>query len=224
MIALLLACSDVPVVEPAAMMTEPTIIEETEAVVVELEELPVEPVLEEGEPIEEEPVDEAELAVLEETEAAVVWYDSLPPEEQIIVGLVGEAVDRTVDELVEHNRIRPSAVPWIGWARDTLKLIFGLGIAVLLARTRRPTVDAEAIAEQAAEHILGRADVVARSSEVGRLAELDKLRQANAEARAEVARLRQRPEAAAALPGLEDPEARRRAVEEAGRAALRRRR
>ena len=211
MIALLLACADVPVVEPAAMMADlPVTVDEAEPVVVELEALPIVPETE----TEPEPADEA----------AVVWYDSLPPEEQIIVGLVGEAVDRTVDELVEHNRIRPSAIPWIGWARDTLKLIFGLGIAVLLARTRRPTVDAEAIAEQAADRILGRADVVARESEVGRLAELDRLRIAHAEARSEIARLRQRPDTSPALPGLEDPEARRLAVEEAGRAALRRRR
>ena len=188
MIALLLACADVPVVEPAAMMAdEPVTVEEAEQVVLQLEALPIVP------ETEAEPETTDEPTVLAETEAAVVWYDSLPPEEQIIVGLVGEAVDRTVDELVEHNRIRPSAIPWIGWARDTLKLIFGLGIAVLLARTRRPTVDAEAIAEQAAEHILGRADVVARDT-------------------------------SPALPGLEDPEARRLAVEEAGRAALRRRR
>jgi hypothetical protein len=218
-IALLLACADVPVVEPAAMMAdEPVTVDEAEPVVVELEALPIVPETE----TEPEPADEP--TVLVETEAAVVWYDSLPPEEQIIVGLVGEAVDRTVDELVEHNRIRPSAVPWIGWARDTLKLIFGLGIAVLLARTRRPTVDAEAIAEQAADRILGRADVVARESEVGRLAELDRLRIAHAEAQSEIARLRQRPDTSPALPGLEDPEARRLAVEEAGRAALRRRR
>jgi len=218
-IALLLACADVPVVEPAAMMAdEPVTVDEAEPVVVELEALPI--VTE----TEAEPETTDEPTVLAETEAAVVWYDSLPPEEQIIVGLVGEAVDRTVDELVEHNRIRPSAIPWIGWARDTLKLVFGLGIAVLLARTRRPTVDAEAIAEQAADRILGRADVVARESEVGRLAELDRLRIAHAEARSEIARLRQRPDTSPALPGLEDPEARRLAVEEAGRAALRRRR
>lgn len=219
MIALLLACADAPVVEPAAMMaSEPVTVDEAEPVVVELEALPIVP------ETEAEPDTTDEPTVIAETEAAVVWYDSLPPEEQIIVGLVGEAVDRTVDELVEHNRIRPSAIPWIGWARDALKLIFGLGIAVLLARTRRPTVDAEAIAEQAADRILGRADVVARESEVGRLAELDRLRIAHAEARSEIARLRQRPDTSPALPGLEDPEARRLAVEEAGRAALRRRR
>ena len=208
MIALLLACSDLPEVAPAEMMTEPTIIEETEAVVVELEELPVEP---------------AEDAV-EVTD----WTSTLPAEDQIVIGIVNdavdEAVDRTVADLLAAERIRPSSVPVVGFLRDLAKLALGLGLAVMLARARRPKVDVEAIADGAAERILGRANVVARESEVGRLAELDRLRIAHAEARAEVARLRQRPEAAAALPGLEDPEARRRAVEEAGRAALRRRR
>jgi len=132
-IALLLACADVPVVEPAAMMAdEPVTVDEAEPVVVELEALPIVPEVE----AEPEPADEP--TVLAETEAAVVWYDSLPPEEQIIVGLVGEAVDRTVDELVEHNRIRPSAIPWIGWDEEEEPLrrrlpsmptgrLFGLG-------------------------------------------------------------------------------------------------
>jgi len=211
---LLLACSDLPADEVEPVIIDEVVTEvEKGGVVVELEQLPAE-----TEELTEEP---AELEA--DTDAAVIWYDSLPPEEQILVALVDEAVDHTVDRLVEQNRVRPSAVPWIGWLRDTLKLVFGLGVAVLLARTRRPSVDTEAIAEKAAERILGRADVVARESEVGRLAELDRLRQEHAKALAEVERLRRRPAASAALPGLEDPEARRRAVEEAGRAALRRR-
>jgi len=215
-IALLLACADAPVVEPAAMMLdEPITDTQAEGVAVVLEEVLA------------EVAEDAPAEVVEPAIQPVDWTESLPAEDQILIGLLNEAVDeaaeRTVDELLEQNRIRPSAVPWIGWARDSLKLVFGLGIALLLARTRRTTVDTEAIAEQAAERILGRADVVARESEVGRLAELDKLRQAHAEARAEIARLRQRPATSPALPGLEDPEARRLAVEERGRQALRRR-
>jgi 3-oxoacyl-ACP reductase-like protein len=215
-IALLLACADAPVVEPAAMMLdEPITDTQAEGVAVVLEEVLA------------EVAEDAPAEVVEPAIQPVDWTESLPAEDQILIGLLNEAVDeaaeRTVDELLEQNRIRPSAVPWIGWARDSLKLVFGLGIALLLARTRRTTVDTEAIAEQAAERILGRADVVARESEVGRLAELDKLRQAHAEARSEIARLRQRPATSPALPGLEDPEARRLAVEERGRQALRRR-
>ena len=197
------------------MLDEPITDTQAEGVAVVLEEVLA------------EVAEDAPAEVVEPAIQPVDWTESLPAEDQILIGLLNEAVDeaaeRTVDELLEQNRIRPSAVPWIGWARDSLKLVFGLGIALLLARTRRTTVDTEAIAEQAAERILGRADVVARESEVGRLAELDKLRQAHAEARAEIARLRQRPATSPALPGLEDPEARRLAVEERGRQALRRR-
>jgi len=197
------------------MLDEPITDTQAEGVAVVLEEVLA------------EVAEDAPAEVVEPAIQPVDWTESLPAEDQILIGLLNEAVDeaaeRTVDELLEQNRIRPSAVPWIGWARDSLKLVFGLGIALLLARTRRTTVDTEAIAEQAAERILGRADVVARESEVGRLAELDKLRQAYAEARAEIARLRQRPATSPALPGLEDPEARRLAVEERGRQALRRR-
>ena len=212
MIALLLACADIPEPAPAAMvLDEPVTEQEAEGVVVELEQ----------------PA-EAEVVEIIEAEEVTDWTDTLPPEDQIVIGIVNdavdEAVDRTVADLLAADRIRPSSVPVVGFLRDLAKLALGLGLAVMLARARRPKVDVEAIAEGAAERILGRADVVARESEVGRLAELDRLRIAHAEARAEVARLRQRPEAAAALPGLEDPEARRRAVEEAGRAALRRRR
>jgi len=211
-IALLLACADIPEPAPAAMvLDEPVTEQEAEGVVVELEQ----------------PA-EAEVVEIIEAEEVTDWTDTLPPEDQIVIGIVSdavdEAVDRTVEDLLAADRIRPSSVPVVGFLRDLAKLALGLGLAVMLARARRPKVDIEAIAEGAAERILGRADVVARESEVGRLAELDRLRIAHAEARAEVARLRQRPEAAAALPGLEDPEARRRAVEEAGRAALRRRR
>lgn len=216
MIALLLACADAPVVEPAAMMLdEPITDTQAEGVAVVLEEVLA------------EVAEDAPTEVVEPAIQPVDWTESLPAEDQILIGLVNEAVDeavdRTVDELMERNRIRPSSVPVVGFVRDAIKLIFGLGIALLLARARRTTVDTEAIAEQAAERILGRADVVARESEVGRLAELDKLRQAHAEARAEIARLRQRPATSPALPGLEDPEARRLAVEERGRQALRRR-
>ncbi len=197
------------------MLDEPITDTQAEGVAVVLEEVLA------------EVAEDAPAEVVEPAIQPVDWTESLPAEDQILIGLLNEAVDeaaeRTVDELLEQNRIRPSAVPWIGWARDSLKLVFGLGIALLLARTRRTTVDTEAIAEQAAERILGRANVVARESEVGRLAELDTLRQAHAEARAEIARLRQRPATSPALPGLEDPEARRLAVEERGRQALRRR-
>ncbi len=216
MIALLLACADAPVVEPAAMMLdEPITDTQAEGVAVVLEEVLA------------EVAEDAPAEVVEPAIQPVDWTESLPAEDQILIGLLNEAVDdaaeRTVDELLEQNRIRPSSVPVVGFVRDAIKLIFGLGIALLLARTRRTTVDTEAIAEQAAERILGRANVVARESEVGRLAELDKLRQAHAEARSEIARLRQRPATSPALPGLEDPEARRLAVEERGRQALRRR-
>jgi len=215
-IALLLACADAPVVEPAAMMLdEPITDTQAEGVAVVLEEVLA------------EVAEDAPAEVVEPAIQPVDWTESLPAEDQILIGLLNEAVDdaaeRTVDELLEQNRIRPSSVPVVGFVRDAIKLIFGLGIALLLARTRRTTVDTEAIAEQAAERILGRANVVARESEVGRLAELDKLRQAHAEARSEIARLRQRPATSPALPGLEDPEARRLAVEERGRQALRRR-
>ena len=210
---LLLACSDLPADEVEPVIIDEVVTEVETGVVVELEQLPAE-----TEELTEEP---AELEA--DTDAAVIWYDSLPPEEQILVALVDEAVDHTVDRLVEQNKIRPTSVPVVGFVRDAIKLILGLGIALLLARARRASVDTEAIAEQAAERILGRADVVARESEVKRLAELDRLRQEHARALAEVERLRRRPAASAALPGLEDPEARRRAVEEAGRAALRRR-
>ena len=197
------------------MLDEPITDTQAEGVAVVLEEVLA------------EVAEDAPAEVVEPAIQPVDWTESLPAEDQILIGLVNEAVDeavdRTVDELMERNRIRPSSVPVVGFVRDAIKLIFGLGIALLLARARRTTVDTEAIAEQAAERILGRADVVARESEVGRLAELDKLRQAHAEARSEIARLRQRPATSPALPGLEDPEARRLAVEERGRQALRRR-
>jgi len=197
------------------MLDEPITDTQAEGVAVVLEEVLA------------EVAEDAPAEVVEPAIQPVDWTESLPAEDQILIGLVNEAVDeavdRTVDELMERNRIRPSSVPVVGFVRDAIKLIFGLGIALLLARARRTTVDTEAIAEQAAERILGRANVVARESEVGRLAELDTLRQAHAEARAEIARLRQRPATSPALPGLEDPEARRLAVEERGRQALRRR-
>ena len=211
MIALLLACADVPVVEPAAMMVdEPVTAEEAEVVELDHEAQPIVP--------EVEPETDSEAI------QPIDWTESLPPEEQLLIGLLNEAVDeaaeRTVEELIDAERIRPGSIPVVGFFRDLAKLLLGLGLAVMLARARRPQVDTAAIAE----HILGRADVVARESEVGRLAELDRLRIAHAEARSEIARLRQRPDTSPALPGLEDPEARRLAVEEAGRAALRRRR
>jgi hypothetical protein len=121
--------------------------------------------------------------------------------------VVDEAVDITIDKLVEENRIRPSALPWGGWLRDSLKLVFGLMVAVLLARTRRPQVNTDDLAEAA-------------PADRG---ELDRLRAEHAATVAQLERMRRQPAAAVALPGLEDPDARRRAVEQAGRDALRRR-
>ncbi len=150
MIALILACADIPEPAPAAMvLDEPVTEQEAEGVIVELEQ-----------PAEAE----AEVIEIIEAEQVTDWTDTLPPEDQIVIGIVNdavdEAVDRTVADLLAADRIRPSSVPVVGFLRDLAKLALGLGLAVMLARARRPKVDIEAIAEGAAERILGRADVV----------------------------------------------------------------
>ena len=213
MIALLLACAAAPTVEVPAMVLDDEPVTETEAegVTVELE------AVDDAEPTDDEPVPAEVVEVVPvEADSTSDWVESLPPEEQLVLMVVDEAVDITIDKLVEENRIRPSALPWVGWLRDSLKLVFGLIVAVLLARTRRPQVDTDDLAERVA------AAMPAPQAAPADRGELDRLRAEHAATVAQLERMRRQP-APAALPGLEDPDARRRAVEEAGRAALRRR-
>ena len=216
MIALLLACAAAPTVEvPAIVLDEPVTETEAEGVTVELD------AVDDAEPTDDEPVPadvvEAVEVVPVEADSTSDWVESLPAEEQLVLMVVDEAVDITIDKLVEQNRIRPSAMPWVGWLRDSLKLVFGLFVAVLLARTRRPQVDTDGLAERVAAIM---PTPQAAPSDRG---ELDRLRAEHAATVAQLERLRRQPAPAAALPGLEDPDARRRAVEQAGRDALRRR-
>ena len=213
MIALLLACAAAPTVEVPAMVLDDEPVTETEAegVTVELE------AVDDAEPTDDEPVPAEVVEVVPvEADSTSDWVESLPPEEQLVLMVVDEAVDITIDKLVEENRIRPSALPWVNWARDTAKLVFGLIIAVLLARTRRPQLDTDDLAERVAAVL---ATPQAAPSDRG---ELERLRAEHAATVAQLERMRRQP-APAALPGLEDPDARRRAVEQAGRDALRRR-
>jgi hypothetical protein len=212
-IPLLLACAAAPTVEvPAIVLDEPVTETEAEGVTVELD------AVDDAEPTDDEPapaeVVEAVEVVPVEADSTSDWVESLPAEEQLVLSAIDEAVDITIDKLVEQNRIRPSAMPWVGWLRDSLKLVFGLFVAVLLARTRRPQVNTDDLAERVAA---GLADWDRARAELGRL------RAEHAATVAQLERMRRQPAPAAALPGLEDPDARRRAVEEAGRAALRRR-
>jgi len=209
-IALLLACAAAPTVEvPAMVLDEPVTETEAEGVTVELE------AVDDAEPTDDGPVPAEVVEVVPvEADSTSDWIESLPPEEQLVLMVVDSAVDVTIDRLVEENRIRPSALPWVGWLRDSLKLVFGLIVAVLLARTRRPQLDTDDLAERVAT---GLADWDRAR------AELERLKAEHAATVAQLERMRRQPAPAAALPGLEDPEARRRAVEEAGRAALRRR-
>ncbi len=213
MIALLLACAAAPTVEvPAMVLDEPVTETEAEGVTVELE------AVDDTEPTDDGPVPAEVVEVVPvEVDSTSDWIESLPPEEQLVLMVVDEAVDITIDKLVEENRIRPSALPWVNWARDTAKLVFGLIIAVLLARTRRPQLDTDDLAERVA------AIMPAPQAAPSDRGELERLRRQHAETVAQLERMRRQPAPAAALPGLEDPDARRRAVEEAGRAALRRR-
>ena len=216
MIALLLACAAAPTVEaPAIVLDEPVTETEAEGVTVELD------AVDDAEPTDDEPVPadvvEAVEVVPVEADSTSDWVESLPAEEQLVLMVVDEAVDITIDKLVEQNRIRPSAMPWVGWLRDSLKLVFGLLVAVLLARTRRPQVNTDDLAERVAAIM---PTPQAAPSDRG---ELDRLRAEHAATVAQLERLRRQPAPAAALPGLEDPDARRRAVEQAGRDALRRR-
>ena len=213
MIPLLLACAAAPTVEvPAIVLDEPVTETEAEGVTVELD------AVDDAEPTDDEPVPaevvEAVDVVPVEADSTSDWVESLPAEEQLVLMVVDEAVDITIDKLVEQNRIRPSAMPWVGWLRDSLKLVFGLIVAVLLARTRRPQVDTDDLAERVAAGLVDWDRV---------RAELERLRAEHAATVGQLERMRRQPAPAAALPGLEDPDARRRAVEEAGRAALRRR-
>ena len=213
MIALLLACASAPTVEVPARMLDDEPVTETEAegVTVELE------AVDDAEPTDDEPVPAEVVEVVPvEADSTSDWVESLPPEEQLVLMVVDEAVDITIDKLVEQNRIRPSALPWVNWARDTAKLVFGLIIAVLLARTRRPQVDTDDLAERVA------AIMPTPQAAPADRGELDRLRAEHAATVAQLERMRRQP-APAALPGLEDPDARRRAVEQAGRDALRRR-
>ena len=214
MIALLLACAAAPTVEVPARMLDDEPVTETEAegVTVELE------AVDDAEPTDDGPVPAEVVEVVPvEADSTSDWIESLPPEEQLVLMVVDSAVDVTIDRLVEENRIRPSALPWVNWARDTAKLVFGLIIAVLLARTRRPQVDTDDLAERVA------AIMPTPQAAPADRGELDRLRAEHAATVAQLERMRRQPAPAAALPGLEDPDARRRAVEEAGRAALRRR-
>jgi len=212
-IALLLACAAAPTVEvPAMVLDEPVTETEAEGVTVELE------AVDDAEPTDDGPVPAEVVEVVPvEADSTSDWIESLPPEEQLVLMVVDSAVDVTIDRLVEENRIRPSALPWVGWLRDSLKLVFGLIVAVLLARTRRPQVDTDDLAERVA------AIMPAPQAAPSDRGELERLRRQHAETVAQLERMRRQPAPAAALPGLEDPDARRRAVEEAGRAALRRR-
>ena len=214
MIALLLACAAAPTVEVPARMLDDEPVTETEAegVTVELE------AVDDAEPTDDEPVPAEVVEVVPvEADSTSDWIESLPPEEQLVLMVVDEAVDITIDKLVEQNRIRPSALPWVNWARDTAKLVFGLIIAVLLARTRRPQVDTDDLAERVA------AIMPTPQAAPADRGELDRLRAEHAATVAQLERMRRQPAPAGALPGLEDPDARRRAVEQAGRDALRRR-
>lgn len=210
MIPLLLACAAAPTVEvPAIVLDEPVTETEAEGVTVELD------AVDDAEPTDDEPVPAEVVEVVPvEADSTSDWIESLPPEEQLVLMVVDEAVDITIDKLVEENRIRPSALPWVGWLRDSLKLVFGLIVAVLLARTRRPQLDTDDLAERVAAGLVDwdRAR-----------AELERLRAEHAATVGQLERMRRQPAPAAALPGLEDPDARRRAVEQAGRDALRRR-
>ena len=216
MIALLLACAAAPTVEvPAIVLDEPVTETEAEGVTVELD------AVDDAEPTDDEPVPaevvEAVEVVPVEADSTSDWIESLPPEEQLVLMVVDSAVDVTIDRLVEENRIRPSALPWVNWARDTAKLVFGLIIAVLLARTRRPQVNTDDLAERVA------AILPTPQAAPADRGELDRLRAEHAATVAQLERMRRQPAPAGALPGLEDPDARRRAVEQAGRDALRRR-
>jgi len=215
-IALLLACAAAPTVEaPAIVLDEPVTETEAEGVTVELD------AVDDAEPTDDEPVPadvvEAVEVVPVEADSTSDWVESLPAEEQLVLMVVDEAVDITIDKLVEQNRIRPSAMPWVGWLRDSLKLVFGLFVAVLLARTRRPQVNTDDLAERVA------AIMPAPHAAPSDRGELDRLRAEHAATVAQLERMRRQPAPAVALPGLEDPDARRRAVEQAGRDALRRR-
>jgi hypothetical protein len=200
---------------PAIVLDEPVTETEAEGVTVELD------AVDDAEPTDDEPVPaevvEAVEVVPVEADSTSDWVESLPAEEQLVLMVVDEAVDITIDKLVEQNRIRPSAMPWVGWLRDSLKLVFGLFVAVLLARTRRPQVDTDDLAERVA------AIMPAPQAAPADRGELDRLRAEHAATVAQLERMRRQPAPAAALPGLEDPDARRRAVEQAGRDALRRR-
>lgn len=214
MIALLLACAAAPTVEVPARMLDDEPVTETEAegVTVELE------AVDDAEPTDDEPVPAEVVEVVPvEADSTSDWIESLPPEEQLVLMVVDSAVDVTIDRLVEENRIRPSALPWVNWARDTAKLVFGLIIAVLLARTRRPQVNTDDLAERVA------AILPTPQAAPADRGELDRLRAEHAATVAQLERMRRQPAPAGALPGLEDPDARRRAVEQAGRDALRRR-
>ena len=217
MIALLLACASAPTVEvPVMVLDDEAVTDVTDApvtgVTVELE------AVDDAEPTDDEPVPAEVVEVVPvEADSTSDWVDSLPPEEQLVLMVVDEAVDITIDKLVEENRIRPSALPWVGWLRDSLKLVFGLMVAVLLARTRRPQVNTDDLAQRVAAIL-----PTPRAAPADR-GELDRLRAEHAATVAQLERMRRQPAPAVALPGLEDPDARRRAVEQAGRDALRRR-
>ena len=219
MIALLLACA----------AEAPELIEvDSSAVLMEAEIIEAAPEVE-AEIIEDPPEAEVEAEIIEtapEVEAEIVWWDNLPPQERAVLELVGISVDLVVDRLADEGKLKGHGVPWVAWFRDFLKIAFGLLITVVLARTRRPQVDTEAIASRVADVL-----PTAPASDSERV-ELARLTAAHRAALAEIEQLkRQKPKPAhppnskpAHLPGLSDPEATRRAVEAAGAAALRRRR
>ena len=82
-----------------------------------------------------------ELVPAEDAVEVTDWTSTLPAEDQIVIGIVNnavdEAVDRTVADLLAAERIRPSSVPVVGFLRDLAKLALGLGLAVMLARARQ---------------------------------------------------------------------------------------
>ena len=221
MIALLLACSAEPPeiieVDSSAVLMEVEIIEADPEAEVEAEIIEAAP---EATDDDDDDGGEVEPEIIEDgATAELVWWSHLPPEERAAVELVNLAIDRLADD----GKIKGHGVPWVAWGRDFLKIVFGLLITVVIARTRRPQVDTEAIASRVADVL---PTVPASDSE---RVELARLTAAHRAALAELDHLRSKPahptsSKPAPLPGLEDPAALRRLVEERGADALRRRR
>ena len=147
-----------------------------------------------------------------------VWYNALPPEEQVILGLVDEAVDLTVDRLSDEGRLKGEGIPWVAWMRDSMKLVFGLIVTLLLARMRRPaSVDEDQLAKRVVEMLPMPAPGGPSSEEAALRAELAALRRDNAS-------LIDQANASTRVSGIDEASYQPEAVAELGRQALRRRR